>query len=137
MLANGATLAYDATNKGNNFVDLPGLKEIPDMGVDPEKVENTDLADTVKIYEKGIGDPGDVTYKFKYKNDSATSPYRLMRAVEASGATVMFKETLKDGTTTTFSGQVSVKRKGGGVNDVIEFEVSIALQSALTVTDPA
>lgn len=48
----------------------------------------------------------------------------------------MFKETLKDGTTTIFSGQVTVKRSGGGVNDAIEFTVSIALQSEITVTDP-
>ena len=48
----------------------------------------------------------------------------------------MFKETLKDGTTTTFSGQVTVKRAGGGVNDAIEFTVAIALQSELTIVDP-
>ena len=48
----------------------------------------------------------------------------------------MFKETLKDGTTTTFSGQVTVKRAGGGVNDAIEFTVAIALQSDLKIDDP-
>ena len=48
----------------------------------------------------------------------------------------MFKETLKDGTTTTFSGQVTVKRAGGGVNDAIEFTIAIALQSELKIADP-
>ena len=47
-----------------------------------------------------------------------------------------FQETLIDGTTTEFSGQVSVKRTGGGVNGVVEFNLSIALQSELKVTDP-
>lgn len=60
-----------------------------------------------------------------------------MRELEKTGATAMFKETLKDGTTTTFSGQVTVKRAGGGVNDAIELTVAIALQSELTITDPA
>lgn len=135
MLANGATLEYQ--KKGaTTFTKLEGLKEIPEMGVDPEKVENTTLEDEVKQYEMGIGDAGDMTYKFKYDNTTESSPYRLMRAVEATGETVTFKETLKDGTTTQFDGQVSVKRTGGGVNGVIEFNLNIALQSKLEITDP-
>ena len=58
MLANGAKLSYDKTNKGTSFTDLPGLKKIPDMGIEKEKVENSSLDDAVKIYEFGIGDPG-------------------------------------------------------------------------------
>lgn len=136
MLANGAKLSYDKTNKGTSFVDLPGLKKIPEMGIEKEKVENSSLDDKVKIYEFGIGDPGDLEYTFKYDNSKETSTYRLMRKLEDSGDTAMFKETLKDGTTTTFSGQVTVKRAGGGVNDAIEFTVAIALQSELKITDP-
>ena len=48
-----------------------------------------------------------------------------------------FKETLKDGTTTEFTAQVSVKRTGGGVNGVIEFMANMALQSMLKITDPS
>ena len=59
-----------------------------------------------------------------------------MRALEESGEIATFKETLKDGTTTEFDGQVSVKRTGGGVNGVIELNLNIALQSKLTITDP-
>lgn len=137
MLANGATLEYKKKSATeSNYTKLKGLKEIPEMGVDPEKVENIDLDDTVKQYEMGIGDAGDITYKFKYENTSTDSPYRLMRALEESGEIATFKETLKDGTTTEFDGQVSVKRTGGGVNGVIEFNLNIALQSKLTITDP-
>ena len=49
MLANGAKLSYDKTNKGTTFTDLPGLKKIPDMGIEKEKVENSSLDDTVKV----------------------------------------------------------------------------------------
>lgn len=136
MLANGAKLSYDKTNKGTSFTELPGLKKIPDMGIEKEKVENSSLDDAVKVYEFGIGDPGDLEYTFKYDNSKETSSYRLMRELEKTGATAMFKETLKDGTTTTFSGQVTVKRAGGGVNDAIEFTISIALQSELKIADP-
>lgn len=135
MLANGATLEYKAKG-ASTYTKLKGLKEIPEMGVDPEKVENTTLEDTIKVYEMGIGDPGDVVYKFKYDNTESESPYRVLRAFEASGETLSFKETLKDGTTTSFDGQISLKRTGGGVNGVIEFDLNIALSSALEITDP-
>lgn len=138
MLANGATLGYKKKSESaGSFTVLKGLKEIPEMGVDPEKVENTTLEDSTKQYEMGIGDPGDITYKFKYENNAATSPYRVLRGLEKTGEVVSFQETLKDGTKTEFDGQVSVKRTGGGVNGVIEFDLNIALQSALTITDPS
>ena len=135
MLANGATLEYKKAG-AETFTKLEGLKEIPEMGMDPEKVENTTLDDKLKKYEMGIGDAGDITYKFKYDNTTAGSPYRKMREAETSGEVLSFKETLKDGTTTEFDGQVSVKRTGGGVNGVIEFNLNIALQSELKITDP-
>ncbi len=136
MLANGATLGMKKTGE-ETYTDLPGLKELPDMGVDPEKVENTCLTDSIKQYENGIGDAGDMAYKFKYDNTKAESPYRLLRAVEESGETVSFQEKLKDGTTTEFAAQVAVKRNGGGVNGVIEFTLNLSLQSELVITDPA
>lgn len=135
MLANGAKLGYKKSG-GSTYTDLPGLKEIPEMGIDPEKVENTCLTDKNKQYENGIGDAGDITYKFKYDNSKADCPYRVMRAAQDSGEVLSFQETLVDGTTTEFEGQVSVKRTGGGVNGVIEFNLAISLQSDFTVTDP-
>ena len=34
MLANGAKLGYKKSG-GSTFTDLPGLKEIPEMGIEP------------------------------------------------------------------------------------------------------
>ena len=63
------------------------------------------------------------------------------REIDASGSyysgdTLSFKETLKDGTTTEFDGQVSLKRTGGGVNGVIEFTLNITVCSEIKITDP-
>ena len=137
MLANGAKLGYKAKKETATYTDLPGLKEIPDWGSDPEKVDNTCLTDAYKQYEMGIGELGDVKYKFKYDNSKADTPYRVLKALSDSKEVASFEETLKDGTKTDFSAQVSVKRTGGGVNGVIEFEVTMILQGAPTVTDPA
>lgn len=136
MLANGAGLGYKESESGS-YTELEGLKEIPEIGSTPEKVENTTLKDKVKQYEMGIGDPGEMVYKFKYDNTKADSPYRKFREMEASGGTYAFQETDSDGTKVQFSAQVSVKRTGGGVNGVIEFDVTMALQSEIEIIDPA
>ena len=137
MLANGAKLGYKETTGASTYTDLPGLKEIPDMGVEPEKVDNTCLTDKNKQYENGIGDLGDMVYKFRYDNTAAKSTYRILRGLQDSGKTYSFQETLPDGTTTTFDAQVSVKRTGGGVNGVIDCDATMMVQSDLEVTDPA
>lgn len=135
MLANGAKLGYKEKG-GSTFTDLPGLKEIPEMGVEPEKVDNSCLTDPHKIYELGVGDLPDMVYKFRYDNSTQTSPYRVMREHQAAGTLLTFQETLKDGTTTEYDAQVSVKRTGGGLNGAIDFELSMVVQSEFKYTDP-
>lgn len=137
MLANGAKLAYKEKGTEGEYIDLPGLKEIPEIGVDPEKVENTVLTDPHKKYENGIGDLPEMVYKFKYDNTKAEAPYRKMRDAQTAGKVISFRETLADGTTTEYDAQVSVKRTGGGVNGVIEFDLTMTVQSDLTYVDPA
>lgn len=137
MLANGAKLGYKATSEGSTYTDLPGLKEIPDWGSDPEKVDNSCLTDKYKMYELGIGELGDVKYKFKYDNSSESSAYRILKGLEDAGTVAYFQETMKDGTKTEFTAQVSVKRTGGGVNGVIDVEATMVLQSAPSVTNPS
>ncbi len=133
MLANGIKLAFSKT-KGD-YQNLVGLKEVPEFGIEPEKVENTTLADKVKKYEFGIGDAGELEYKFAYDNSSATAPYRILRNAADNKEKLYFEQTYPDGTKVTFEGQVSVKLGGGGVNSVIEFTLKIALQSELTFVD--
>lgn len=138
MLANGAKLEYKKKSDASGaYKELPGLKEIPDCGIEPEKVENTGLKDKNKQYENGIGDLGDMTYKFKYENKSVTSAYRVLRQAQENGDVLSFKETLSDGTTTEYDAGVSVKRTGGGVNGVVEVEAKMTICSDLKVTDPS
>ena len=137
MLANGAKLGYKKHGVAEStYKDLPGLKEIPEIGTEAEKVDNTGLTDPHKIYEQGIGDLPDMTYKFKYDNSKADAPYRLMRTAQENGDLLDFQETAADGTKCTFSAMVSVKRTGGGVNGVIEFELTMLVQDGPNWTDP-
>ena len=130
MLANGITLS--CKDSGSSYVEIAGLQEVPEIGIETEKVENTCLSDTVKQYEKGIGDAGDMEFKFKYTN----AVWKNLRGFEAAAKPTEFKVTYPDGCTVTFSAEVSNKLGGGGVNDPIQITVAMALQSDLVWTDP-
>ena len=135
MLANGITLGMK-TGSGTTYEELKGLKEVPELGADPEKVDNTTLKDKTKIYELGIGDPGDLAYKFKWENKEEDNSYRKLRAVANSRETVSFEQAFPDGTKFHFDAQCSLKVGGGGVNAAIEYTLNLGLQSEIVVVDP-
>lgn len=137
MLANGAKLGYKSTGTGTTYTDLKGLKEIPELGGEPEKVDATTLADTAKQYEYGTTDYGDLEFKFKYENDSASASYRVLRGLGKNRTKTDFELTLKDGTKFLWSAIPSVKLGGGGVDSIIDFTLTMALQSEIQVTDPS
>ncbi len=136
MLANGITLGIKKEGT-SPYIILKGLKEVPELGVDPEKVDNTTLEDKMKHSELGIGDPGDLAYKFKWENEGENSTYRTLRNVADTGETVSFEQTFPDGTKFHFDAQCSVKVGGGGVNAAIEFTLNLGLQTDIEVVDPA
>lgn len=136
MLANGITLGVK--KKGESaYAILTGLKEVPEMGAEPEKVENTPLDASVKRYELGIGDPGDMAFKFIYDNSDSECSYRKLRELSDSGETASYEETFPDGTKFHFDAQSSIKIGGGGVNAAIDFTLNLGLQSDIAVVDPA
>lgn len=136
MLANGITLGMKK-GSASTYSVLEGLKEVPELGVEPEKVDNTCLSDKVKISELGIGDPGDLTYKFKWNNTTSNNSYQTLRAVADNGDVVSFEETFPDGTKFQFDAQCCLKVGGGGVNAAIEFTLTLGLQSDIKVVDPS
>lgn len=135
MLANGITLGLKKKGE-DTYTILEGLKEVPELGADPEKVDNTTLADKTKIYELGIGDPGDLAYKFKWENEAEDSTYRTLNEIADGSTVASFQETFPDGTTFTFDAQCTIKVGGGGVNAAIEFTLNLGLQSEIVVENP-
>ena len=137
MLANGATIKYaavptpDATP--SSWTAIPDLKELPDLGAEPELVDNTALSDTIRHNEVGIGDPGNMEFVFRYDN-SAGGSYRVAKGL--SGVKY-FQVQLYDGTTFTFKAIPTTRVSGGGVNDPINFTMALALQSSIAIADPA
>ena len=133
LLTKDITLSY---KKNSSYEVLDGLQEVPSLGGTPDKVEVTTLADASRRYIKGIKDYGDLTFKFLYQNDTETSNFRILRGLEESGKIVEWKVDFPDGTGFAFSGECTVAPSDGAVNAAITFNLTISLNSDITVTNP-
>lgn len=142
MLANGAKLYYSETawsTSNKTGTELPDLKEIPEVGTEPELVANTGLNDANPQNEMGVGSQGSMMYTFKYPTTPqayATSAWKLGREWQASRKTIYFREVLADGAETKFSATVSIKRTGGALNGVLDVQMNMAVNSDFDFTDP-
>ena len=126
-----------------NYSEVPNLQEIPSLGGSPEKVDVTTLADSAYHYINGIKDFGDLDFKFLYDNSDASSNYRVLKGCESEDK-VSIKIELPDaltssgtGTTFVFDAGVSVSLDDAAVNAALTFTCSCALQSDITVSNPA
>lgn len=134
ILSKGIKLSYEKTN--NQFVEIPDLQEVPELGGSVEKVEVTTLADGAKRYIKGIVDYGDLSFKFLYDNSTAESSYRVLKGIEDAGQIKKFKVEFPDKTVFAFSASVITKVSSAGVNGALTFTANLTLNSKIEVTHP-
>lgn len=109
--------------------EIAGLTDIPDMGAAPEKLDVTTLADEYRQYINGVKDFGDLEFTFIYES-GAEGNYAQLAAMEGAGVKECIV-TFPDKSTFTFEGDISVRIVGVGVNAVITFVMSVALQSEI------
>lgn len=133
LLSKDITLSYKLAEA---FVELPDLQEIPELGGDVDKVEVTTLADGARRYINGLKDYGDLAFTFLYGN-GATDSFRVLTGLETAGTVQEFQVELGDGTTFTFTGFPHVKMGGAAVNAALTFTLNIALNSDITIGNPA
>lgn len=125
------SVAEDSSGTAGTYTEIPDLQEIPELGGDPEKIDVTTLADTVKRSIPGVKDLGDLAFKFLYDkanwlalNNSSTG----LKSDTAYWWKVEFSDTL----TATFKAIPSLKLGGGGVNAAISYTINMSLQSEIT-----
>lgn len=124
VLSKGITLSYK-TSSGGEFTPLTNLQEIPDLGGETEAIEITTLADEAHVYMDGIKNYGDsIPFKFLYDKTQFETLVGLT-------GTLIWKVTLPDTTTCTFSGTCSVKLDGAGVNAALGYTLSIKPTTAM------
>ena len=54
------------SDDGLTWIEVPDLQEVPELGGDPEKIDTTTLANTVKTSIPGVQDLGDLAFTFLY-----------------------------------------------------------------------
>lgn len=135
MLANGITLGY-ATSAGGPYTLIDCLKKVPDLGTEPEMVENTQLNAKNKQYEIGVGDAGEFEYTFKYLDNTKDSEIRKLLEMSDTKKVVYWEHKLPDGTAFQFGGTPSARLVGGELNTPVELVLKIAISTDLTRKDP-
>lgn len=123
-------LMHKAT--GGNYEKLIDIKSFPDLGGAPEMLETTSLSDNMQTYISGIQSMDAMEFEANY----TLADFKKLKALEGKNEeyAVWFGGT-GDGETLTptgtdgkfnIKGQLSAYPVGGGVNEVINMNISIA-----------
>lgn len=125
-------------SSGSTYTKLCDIKEFPDLGGEPEMLETTTLSDNMQTYISGIQSLDGLSFVANYdmavfqslkQLEGKTEKYAVWFGGQKSGGTVT-----PDGSNGKFAfeGQLSVYPVGGGVNEVVDMNISIAPSTPIT-----
>ena len=122
VISKGITLSY---KKGEEFLPLTNLQEIPDLGGEVEAIEITTLSDAAHVYTDGLKNYGDsLEFKFLYEGAQFTELNALTTSNE-------WQVKLPEGETCEFSGTSSVRLDGVGTNAALTYTLAIKPNSEM------
>lgn len=123
---------------GETYEKLVDIKEFPDLGGEPEMLETTTLSDNMQTYIAGIQSLDGLSFTANYD----VTDFQTLKALEGqtNSYAVWFGGTESGGVVTPdgsngkfeFDGQLSVYPVGGGVNEVVDMNISIAPSTPIT-----
>jgi hypothetical protein len=123
---------------GDTYSKLVDIKEFPDLGGEPEMLETTTLSDNMQTYIAGIQSLDGLSFTANYD----MTDFQKLKALEGqtNSYAVWFGGQESDGVVTPdgsngkfeFDGQLSVYPVGGGVNEVVDMNISIAPSTPIT-----
>ena len=116
----------------DTYTKLCDIKEFPDLGGEPEMLETTTLSDSRQTYMAGIQSLDGLSFTANYDMTVFQSLKELEGKTEKYA--VWFGGTDGEGTVTpdgsngkfSFEGQLSIYPVGGGVNEVVDMNITIA-----------
>ena len=123
------------------YQKLIDIKEFPDLGGEPEMLETTTLSDKMQTYIAGIQSLEGLSFTANYdKTDFAS-----LKALEGKQEqfAVWFGGTEAGGVVTpdgsngkfSFTGELSVYPVGGGVNEVVDMNITIAPSTVISFAE--
>lgn len=129
IVADGTASATSA------FVKVVCIKDIPDLGGDPETIETTDLCDDAQTYIEGLMGNDTLSFTANFNQYVLHSINTILKGVSREVAIVFGDLAGKDGKF-TFTGQVSGRMNGFGVNEVREMTINIVPTSSIAQVLP-
>lgn len=123
------------------YEKLVDIKDFPDLGGAPEMLETTTLSDKMQTYIPGIQSLDALAFTANYTKEDFTK----LKALEGeeNDYAVWFGGTEAAGVVTPtgtdgkfeFKGQLSAYPVGGGVNEVVDMNVTIAPSTPITMAE--
>lgn len=132
--------AFLMVKDGNSYKKLIDIKEFPDLGGAPERLQTTTLSDKAHTYIAGIQDTEDLTFTANYTltdfqavneyYDGTEYDWAVWLGGTESGATLT-----PDGTDGKFEfkGMLSCYVNGGGVNEVVDMTITLTPSTVITL----
>ena len=138
-MATNTSKTYLCKVDTDTLTKLCDIKDYPDLMGTNEQLEVTTLSDTCQKYIDGIKTGDKLEFLANYDKATFSSIEKL--AGTEQNLAIVFGGTDTGGTITTaaddsefdFSGYVSIKVNGGGVNAVREMTISISVSSDVTL----
>ena len=123
----------------NAYEKLVDIKDFPDLGGAPEMLETTTLSDKMQTYIPGIQSLDALAFTANYTKEDYTK-LKALEGVENDYA-VWCGGTEEAGVVTPtgtdgkfeFKGQLSAYPVGGGVNEVVDMNITIAPSTPITM----
>lgn len=126
------------TGSTPTWAKLIDIKEFPDLGGAPEMLETTTLSDNMQTYIAGIQSLDGLSFTANY----TAADFTTLKALEGTDTqfAVWFGGSEAGGVVTpdgsngkfSFNGELSVYPVGGGVNEVVEMNITIAPSTPIT-----
>lgn len=116
----------------DEFVKLVDIKEYPDMGSEPEKIDTTTLSELrMRTSINGLQDAPDLAFMANYDKTA----YELIDSLV--GEQEFQLELGEDGVDGKFgwTGEVSVYLTGSGVNEVREMNISVSASTPILLVE--
>lgn len=122
---------------GNAYGKLVDIKEFPDLGGTPEAIETTTLSDAAQTYIPGIISQEALSFTANY-NATDFATLKALEGTETDFA-VWFGTNSSDEPDGSsgkfeFKGFLNVFVAGGGVNEVVNMNISIMPSTEITVS---